>query len=352
MAHTYIGKALAAISRLDVDKSEWAAARIHSMSAADVKRLESDLDYGLLSWKMRGVEVMGGSSRTEIADWRRGAQLMQKFSNQALTADFDESQCKGIIRAAGTGTFAPPVGGYYLKPSALAFASSSERAALKAGWEEGVDALRFAYQTAMWARHGGDAACTALVRKWFGTGDIDAVVEVLAQTLRGTATYLVGVCYQGLGAAVAAGWPLKLKERAGGMHAEEAGISGPEWGWSAPRGAQHQAIGFGSKLFNDNTRLRMVRAHDVTSREMGVTRGGAFAHELTHRFAQTVDVDVPNAVYVGLGRAVPASEAARAKGYGPFTCAGLGAHAPDLAVTNADNYRLFCEDAIYAKPFV
>lgn len=70
MAHTYIGKALAAISRLDVDKSEWAAARIRSMSAAAVKRLDSDLDYGLLSWRMRGVEVMGGSSRPEIPDRR------------------------------------------------------------------------------------------------------------------------------------------------------------------------------------------------------------------------------------------------------------------------------------------
>jgi hypothetical protein len=352
MAYNYIGKALAAISRLDLDKSEWAAARIHSMSTADVKRIDGELDYGLLSWSMRNVQLSQGATKVEIADWRRGAQLMQKFSNQAMNAKFDEGECKGIIRAAGTGSFILPVSGHYLKASALAFASSSERAALKAGWDEGVEALKFAYQTASWARYGDVPACIALVRKWFGAGDINAVLEVLAQTLRGTGTHLVGVCYQGSGAAAAGGWPIRLKERAGNVQAEDATVSGPEWGWSAPTSAQHQAIGFGAKLFNENTRLRMVRAHDVTSPHLSITRGGAFAHELTHRFAQTIDVKVPDAVYRGLQRPVPAPGAARASGYGPLTCAGLGAHAPELAITNADNYRLFCEDAIYRKPFI
>jgi hypothetical protein len=39
-------------------------------------------------------------------------------------------------------------------------------------------------------------------------------------------------------------------------------------------------------------------------------------------------------------------EARRAQAYGPRTCSDLSKVDPSLAIKNAENYRLFCEDAV------
>ena len=69
-------------------------------------------------------------------------------------------------------------------------------------------------------------------------------------------------------------------------------------------------------------------------------------HEATHLYGNTGDVYVPDAVYKSLEIAVPAEGATRAQGYGPYTCHALAKVDPSLAIKNADNYRLFCEDAV------
>lgn len=346
MSFKYIGRALAAINRIDAVRGDWAAYRIGRMTQADISTLDSNLDAGWLAVNMRNVATHG-STRGEVADWRRGAQLMQRLTGVAPTASFDEGAAKTAIRTANIGMHPLPPGGYYLKASTWAFATRGERTQLEQAWADAAVAIQWGILIAQRARAGAGAART-LYLKWFALADALAVEATLATVQNGIAANLIGVCYQGNGIADGNGWPIKLRELSNSNQATEVSI-GSGWGWSAPVISMHHAIGFCPDFFNQNSKLRMTRAHNVTSREMSVTRYGAMVHELTHRLAATRDVDVPNAVYTHLGRPLPAPNA-RAKGYGPFTCAGLAAAAPADALVNADNYRLFCEDAVYAKP--
>lgn len=349
MGYKYIGKALSAISRVSCEKTDWAACLISGMSDSEAARLDKNLNYGLLQYKMRNVQtVMGGADKKEIADFRRGLELLQRLGGGNPAAEFDETRCKAGIRNFVTNGRQLPRGGYYLKASALAFAKTAERWQLRDAYSEAVEMLIFAKRTAVRARN-ADGASRALVRKWFGDADVDAIVKRLGDTLRGVGTTLVGVCYQGRHVSDGAGWPIRMFELASAPQGKQVDV-GDGWGWAAPQAVTQRTIGFCPSFFNEKTRKCMVREHDPRSTEMGVTRGGGIVHELTHLLAETRDERVPDAVYGHCGRQPPGDESKRAQGYGPLTCSGLGAVAPELAVNNADNYRLFCEDAIYSKP--
>ena len=122
-------------------------------------------------------------------------------------------------------------------------------------------------------------------------------------------------------------------------------MSTTEFGFAAPGG--RRILGFQNKFFDVNsTVVRRTQLHTIaTAGGLECSRAGAVVHELSHVFLDTKDEKLPNAAYLVLGRAVPTGSTGRHDSYGPFACAGLAQAAPDIALTNADTYRLFCEDA-------
>jgi hypothetical protein len=68
-------------------------------------------------------------------------------------------------------------------------------------------------------------------------------------------------------------------------------------------------------------------------------------HELSHVFLNTLDQKLADSTYIRLQMAVPGQGGHRHDAYGPKACSALAATEPDLALMNADTYRLFCEDA-------
>lgn len=347
MGYRYIGRALATISRLSCETADWAACRLTVMREPEIFALNLRLDYGLLAFSMRKVETYGGGAqRPEIADWRRAVELLQRLSGANASASFDEQACREFVMTFNAP--AQPSRGVFLRPSFWAFASSNERAWTMAAWREAMEAMRCGLRTAMIAQQRAGASRT-LVERWFGAGQAGIVAERLRTILTNANSTLVGICYEGIGAGAAGAWTTRLREFAGDQMASEVRMSA-EWGWSAPQGATHQSIGFGAMFFNENTRKCMVRVHDASVSRMDVTRGGAVVHELSHRLGKTLDVMLPDTVYQHSGKALPKKEKERKVGYGTLACATLGQVEPTLATKNADNYRLFCEEAVYTKP--
>lgn len=109
------------------------------------------------------------------------------------------------------------------------------------------------------------------------------------------------------------------------------------------------SFSMGKNYFNNETRETVTQAHDPANGTMNVTVGGAIVHELTHLALKTLDQTLPNAVYGYLKMPIPAN-GNNAQALGPKGCAALTVVAPDLAIENADSYRLFCEDACLIKP--
>ncbi len=351
--YTYLGKALAAISR-DPNKADIAAKLIGQMPKGDISKLNDQLNLGWVSyatWDVATVQGAGGNQKGVAADLKRGAMLLQILTRVPVTADFENAN--NIIRNV---VLSPPAGaGYYLKPSALAFASQQECDIIKSSWSEAVDMLSNARITAGAARYANDKACKEIFTKWFGKNDPLAVVQTIERTIAGVLTKQCGVCYQGARVATMGNWAIKLVEKAHLTSASEVIHNTAEFGWSAPLGANDEAIGFTDQFFNE-TLFRRLGPHDVNSTEMGVTRAGAMVHELTHRFARTADTHVGPSVAGRIalimknkGRGQTVSPTLKA--YSPLVCWALAEAAPDLALNNADNYRLFCEDAYYFKPF-
>ncbi|HMD18991.1 MAG TPA: hypothetical protein VKH40_01645 [Alloacidobacterium sp.] len=115
-----------------------------------------------------------------------------------------------------------------------------------------------------------------------------------------------------------------------------------EVGWSSPHGCAHNTIGFTTTFFiPTETAIRRNTLHNHQHTRMGTTRGGAILHELTHRYAQTSDEILPAETFARLGRIFEAN----VKCYNPYSCWALAQSAPAQTVTNADSYRVFCEDA-------
>lgn len=101
-----------------------------------------------------------------------------------------------------------------------------------------------------------------------------------------------------------------------------------------------------SPFFNGRTILGLPHAQlpDIGGK-LVFTRGGAIVHELTHNALSTADETcTPNIV---------ANLSARGKNnhfedcYGTDICTALAVVDQNRALNNADNYRLFCEDAQY-----
>ena len=346
MSFTYIGKALAAINSVDKTgrKGDWAAYRVGTMPESAIAELDSFLDAGWLRFRMRAVPVIEGNSRGRLADLRRGAQLMQRLTGEpAPTTDFDDGVSSALIRAVEPNQLMP-VAGYYFTPSVWAFATRNERTQLSQAWDGAIVALTWGIEAVQLARLAAGPA-RDVYQRWFGQAAFAAVEATLTTIRTGITDHMVRICYQGLGSTDGGDWPLPLLEKAKTNILTNMKVA-DVYGWAI---AERRTIGFGPNFFNHKSKLRLTRQHDVASAELGATRFGAMVHELSHLLAATVDLKVPDEVYVHLQRALPA-EHQRLECYGPLRCAALAAAAPALALVNADNYRLLCEEALYRKP--
>ena len=358
MPFKYLGKALAAISQTSADKVDAAAARISAMSWEQISSLNSRLDMGWLRMKISNDHLMRGAGsdaeqRADLADFRRGALLAQELAGLRPDATFEN----GRSTILNTTIPASTVTGFYLKASAWAFASHTECNLLMTHWNEALMMAANARLTAGAALYSADNACRALVTKWFGAGNPLKVVRVLEDVCIGANTRLCGICYEGHGVGEMARWRVKLQENSYNQFPRVVNYNLQDYGWSAPTSAMHQSIGFTHKFFDQHCKGTMLRPHITQTLEMNCTRGGAMLHEMTHRFARTEDVTVPrpliariNANLLAAGITVR-TVSDPLLGYGPPVCAMLASEAPELALNNADSYRLFAEDAFYAKPF-
>ena len=351
MAYSYIRKALTLISRVPRSgplTCDWIGSILSAMDDLAVAALDTKLNFGWLRYTMRNVD-RGATAREDLADVRRAAKLLVMLrsadgatAEDANTAEgWNEGELNALMRRLADRN-APDIGnGYYLRGSFWGFASQSELRWLAAAWDEAAAMTRVAMRVAVRAAS-NQRADQDLVRKWFGASSPAALHRKLKQLHDGMTTRRVGITYQGPGVARNTG-NRRYQELTDPGAAEDL-QEDARWGWQS---TGIRKIGVCRKFFNDQTRQNLPRLHATSSREMEVTRGGALVHELTHRYLDTEDVEVPNSVYAFLGRPAPGPGQDRALGYGPFTCHGLASVEPALALKNADSYRLFCEDAVF-----
>ncbi len=353
MAKKYIAKALTYLSARPNGPQlcDNIAQHLNAMSSADVNRVDAALDFGWLKWEMRNVQIVLGETREELADKRRAALLVAKVLALDMAAvqnaeSWDESNYRAVFEA---GSQVAQLGrpGYYLKGSFWGFSSHSEREWTRQAWIEADELLRAAINaigTASVDRAGTTVESTLLTR-YFSRPRVGGVLRNLMNIRNGMRHSTIGITYQASGLLQSSGY----REYGPQVTAERLTVDpkSSEWGWASPQGAMHNNMGFGDRFFIFNeTAIRRRALHSYqTPGVMEVTRGGAIVHELSHRYARTDDVGLLEATFTYVNRPFQAGR----KGYGPFTCWALAQSAPELAVTNADSYRLFCEDALASQ---
>lgn len=349
MPKTYIGRALASLSHMrdGPQRCDKVAKYLMIAGSGQVSQINKDLDFGLLKWSMRNVQITMGETQLEVADRRRAALLVAHAlglpqPQQAAAASWDSSQHRTVFNACDQAAD-PRCPAYYLKGSFWGFSNHSEREWIEASWIEAMVLVRHgitACQIAMAVTTGGAPTPEARIAdRYFGTANIPTVLRNL-RTLRDQMSHnTVGICYQGAGLAGAPNYDEF------GPEVHEARMThnpnSTEWGWASPQSGNHNNIGFASKFYVlADTAISRRTEHDTNRFDMEVTRGGAIVHELTHRYLRTADETVPPQTFQVLQRAPLQG----VKAYGPRVCWALAQSSPNLAVTNADSYRLFCED--------
>lgn len=375
MPGSNIGKAFKLLAKKKPPRGTEVADRVafalSRLSDAEIALIEKSLSFGfpLIFFSRRPVD------RDELLDLRRACMLTQATlgrprmpalpGGKSLNPDsWHEEELKAyldgfLLNEAGQ-EVRPP--GVYLAPSFWVFANAQERAHAimgvregKALCEAGLRAVR-ASPLGMESKS-GELGQASLIRLWFGevsNTQFRQIFDVLSGTLRGFETQLIRLHYCGSGINF------------GEQFAEEGQLTWvntkPEWG-SASRRDQNQ-IDLGAKYFmpskTTGPRTQEIpiiekksipfdpttqAASEGSNKNMYVSRGGALLHEATHLYGETLDVEVPDSVYAGFGKPLPAEGVSREKGYGPATCSTLARVDPSLAIKNADNYRLFCEAA-------
>jgi hypothetical protein len=363
----YIYKALTVISQhggtsyTGAECCDWIGYKFSTMTRGQVKVINDQLNLGLQAWNLRGVNLQG-KSLSDVADLKRAALLLELLNAVPANATANAASATALdqlIKNNIRNKVAPPAGGgYYFKGSFWAFARSQEFDWVVAGWNEAVAMIDAGLDFAGRATQPGQAK--RITDRWFGTTPAATITQQLTVVKTDMTAKKMGLCYQGLGAAANKPQPVQYKEIAYKPGSGPVLIEEKEWGWAPPKGTTHR-IGFGIKFFNENTEPEVNQAHTLGKGVMEVSRGGAVLHELTHRFIFTKDHRVPNEAYYYLEKPAPiqvekvdhqnvvslVDNRARHEAYGPRMCNALAQSRPDLAISNADNYRLFCEDAFY-----
>jgi hypothetical protein len=340
MPKTHIRKALTYLSRQygGPRLCDMVAQRLSRMTSQEVNKLDKTLDFWFVEVRTLGADLQGQSPE-ELVDARRAAQILVKtiipgpHLPPGLTLQTAEGWDKyelDRIRTAYGNTDDIPGGGYYLKGSFWNFAEHREREWTSDGWRD-----------AEWmAQSGIDAVYCAphLTNRWFGDSNPADVYFKLEQIRRGMHESLVGISYLGLFVP----GDTNYTERRG-----TSAQAATQWGFASTDGDGHNTISFQNRFFDSNfTVLKLTKPYELEAgAKMVVTRGGAIVHELSHRYAQTKDERVPDETYRHLERDLPGPNDDRVQGYGPYTCHALAVSSPGIALTNADNYRLFCEEA-------
>ncbi|RDV00479.1 hypothetical protein [Trinickia dinghuensis] len=355
MAKTNIGAAFGTLVRNKLDDPGLAlAARIacylsHDITPARVRSIDSDLSFSIRSI---GLRPTPGYSTEALINLRRASKLIHETRQSPpphtpSPSNFDPVQHEAYIRRAKVASAAMPNRpGYYLASSYWAYSAHNDRVKTLSAWHEAAQLLAAGIGVAQSLNVPGNAQ---LFRRWFGTANALDVIGRLQRTRDGLVNQCTGLSY---GGTAATGNPLDLKE---GGFATDGGadrvgrLKEGEWGTAkAPR----PYICLGVPFFNDsNTGGQPTRHHTYNSNgSMEVSRGGAIVHEATHLFARTDDVPLIDGlrglIFAHLN--APPEERFRAA-YGPWICYGLAQVRPDAAARNADNYRLFCEDAFVGR---
>ncbi|WP_233838019.1 M35 family metallopeptidase [Paraburkholderia sp. ZP32-5] len=346
MAKTNIGAAFGALAHNSLDASGLAlsariACRLTDMSPAEVRAIDSDLSFFAKSITLRPTS---GYTAAELVDYRRASELIRKSgeSRKQSPSSFDQQAHFNYIKDAKNDLPGPDRPGFYFGASYWAYSDHAERVKTRLAWNEAghqltagigvIETLDFTERK-------------NLFRRWFGNAGPDVVKLVLQRTLTGITTRCTGLLYAG---QAARGNPLGLSENGIADRGMAAAVRSDEFWGIAYYGAPY--IRLGTCFFDESeTGGQPTRYHsrDVVG-AMEVSRGGAIVHEATHLFAETTDVrlsDVPNdAVFLRLNVAVT-NQNRDAQGYGPRVCHALAQVSGAMAAKNADNYRLFCEDA-------
>jgi len=339
MPKTYIAKALTIISKWPNGNTacDQIGSSLGKKPAAEVRRIDSDLNFNL-------IEARGRNN--ELKDIRRAAVLVEKtllppaFPGKVTQADrWDEGKLRAFILGQLQSAQNPFGTGFYFKGSFWGYSNHREREWAKSSWEEAKTLLGAGILTM--ARVNTDTKSANITARWFGRDGWDVVRNNLETTRQAMDGRFVGLCYRGTGAGVANGY----QESGVGQGPQKSNLSAEINDWAYSHETAH-AIGLCVKFFDQNLVVAKRNSlHDISKTGMRPSRGGAMVHELTHQYAKTLDQEVPDETYEYLQKAAP-GDGARAQGYGAYTCSALAKSAIMLTKTNADSYRLFCEDAL------
>lgn len=332
MPKQYLRKALEVLSQRNRGPTlcDVVAQRLTAAGAGEVRAVDSHLDFGWLAYQMRGVYLPVGESPQKRADMRRAAMLLVRVLSHGHApaglqpASWDDGHLRAVFTHYASSVPGLAGTGYYLRGSFWAFSSHDERVWLENAWREAGEMVAAGLDV---ARSHAQADVNIVIR-WFGEHQQVSVLRRLRLIQDGMIGRLLGIGYQGTGVDPAADYR-EIGEQALATKVER---NDDEYGWAAPTIANVSALGVCVKFFRQNLTATSPRSwHDTASAHTEVSRGGALMHEISHRHAATDD------------RTMPDGNAA----YGPRRCHALARAAPQDAVLNADNYRLFCEDAFY-----
>ena len=352
MPKEHIAKALTRLSKAPANGAELCDAVAHvlnRMTSYRVNSLNRDLNFLLASSRATTADLEGESIE-EVSNARRAAKLLALTLPPPAGATVDQadswsySGLRTFLRAYGDAhnQYRPAGTGYYLKGSFWGFADHAERAWTRVSWTETSRLLQQGINVIRRAR-GHETAADNLISRWFGTSNRVDLEMKITRLLNGMLTEYVGLCYLGPGLEAAEGY-LEYGPNTT-LTALKSAMGGTEVGFASPE--NRRIVGLKARFFNVNSAA--VRRSDLHSTNVGGvlegTRAGALVHELSHVFLRTNDEKLPNAAYVSINRPTPATDGDRHFAYGPLACGGLAKTAPNLSLTNADSYRLFCEDA-------
>jgi hypothetical protein len=358
MSHKYLKLALPAYSQRVRDKSyiAWAGKILSTMNDGQINALNNSLNHGIVRHRTIST-IRGGVSRQGVLNEARAAKLLLALRAQAgmpvNQADRDRANALDQTKAsqvfqAYTNGLAPDVfnlNGNYIQGSFWAFANDSEIRLIRSAWAQAQEQLRWGINVAVRANIDGGAAAETL-RRWFGSTSSQIVSDRLKVIERDISQKSVGMCYQGPNASGNNDPDHSYQECKGNVLSEVS----PDYSviaWAAP--ADHNYIGFCVSYFSD-TKAHMLETHNPDLIKGGIiTQGGAVVHELSHRYLSTIDtescgVDRPD-YYHSVAKIAGKNPLPNFSAYGAALCSRLAKNAPNAALNNADNYRLFCEDA-------
>lgn len=354
MAKKNIGAALAAIVGDGQAESRTLAMYIARwLSAASASKVNSiDSKLGL---QAKAIWLRVNKFNSSDIDRRRASILVcETLQPKVLPPDsLDPNDDRGYLANAKRFAGYNGISGPFLMGSYWAYSSHADRDKTMAAYAEAKLLLLGGITAVKDLTNGKNA--TNFVR-WFGRptpaggpARSPIVLEKLKRTLDGLNAKKVGFIYAGPSHGT---WPTLQETNAGELLGQTEVTSMPGlWGHARYAAGNDAFICLGGCFFNSvDTSSMRTQLHTLGDlRPMEVSRGGAVLHEATHAMAETDDV-IPSTELGNLLASLPqGAKRGATKVFGPEACYQLAqfddANNTAEATRNADNYRLFCEDA-------